>query len=424
MKKILCLLLAFLMVMSFAAASGNGERKAEGDNAVELTMGSWRTDDAVQMKAVLGEFTKQYPNIKIRFQPTIPAEYNATLRLQLEGGVGPDVMYARSFATGNKLFEDGYFADVSSVEGYNNNYSGSNKAPWLAKDGTPFGIPFAAVSHGIYYNKDIFDELGLTQPKDWDDFLSYCETIKEAGYMPLANSLGDEWDITEVVFMSIAPNFIGGMDGRLAYDRGEKKFNGSEVVKLFEAMASLAPYLPGGFEALGYNDSNALFATGQAAMFFDGSWTIGTFADVDFKWGILPPPAPVGSSQEYITFHADAGMAINTKTEHPEEAALLLSWFGSKEGAAALAKYLPTGFFPMSENSVVIQDEHANQFLSLNSGRGTDVRWAWPELLAGEPSGYTLMQNGSIGVITGVVTPQEAADNFRNGLAEWYTPAK
>lgn len=424
MKKTLCLLIVSIMVMSNLFASGNDEAKTDAEMGVELTMGSWRTDDSVQMKAVLGEFTKQYPNIKVNFQPTIPAEYNTTLRLQLEGGIGPDVMYARSFATGNQLFQDGFFADVSSVSGYNNNYSASNKAPWLATDGSAFGIPFAAVSHGIYYNKDIFKELGLTQPKDWDEFLEYCQTIKDAGYIPLANALGDEWDITEVVFMSIAPNFIGGMEGRLAYDKKEKEFNGPEVVALFEAMASLKPYLPGGFEALGYNDSNALFATGQAAMYFDGSWTIGTFADVDFNWGILPPPAPKGATKEYITFHADAGMAMNSTTKHPEEVKTLLSWFGSKEGAAALAKYLPTGFFPMSENSVVIEDAHANEFLALNNGRGTDVRWAWPELLGGEPSGYTLMQNGSIGVINGYITPQEAADTFKAGLAEWYAPAK
>ncbi len=424
MKKTLCLLIVSILVMSNLFANSNKEAKTDAEQGVELTMGSWRTDDTVQMKAVLGEFTKQYPNIKVNFQPTIPAEYNTTLRLQLEGGIGPDVMYARSFATGNQLFQDGFFADVSSVSGYNNNYSASNKAPWLATDGSAFGIPFAAVSHGIYYNKDIFKELGLTQPKDWDEFLEYCQTIKDAGYMPLANALGDEWDITEVVFMSIAPNFIGGMEGRLAYDKKEKEFNGPEVVKLFEAMASLKPYLPGGFEALGYNDSNALFATGQAAMYFDGSWTIGTFADVDFNWGILPPPAPKGATKEYITFHADAGMAMNSTTKYPEEVKTLLSWFGSTEGAAALAKYLPTGFFPMSENSVVIEDAHANEFLGLNNGRGTDVRWAWPELLGGEPSGYTLMQNGSIGVINGFVTPQEAADAFKAGLAEWYAPAQ
>lgn len=424
MKKVLSLLIVFLVAISFSFAGGSQDSASASGDAVKLKMGSWRTDDVQQMKAVLQEFSKDYPNIEVDFQPTNPPDYNATLRLQLTSGTGPDVMYARSFATGEALFNDGYFADVSALEGLKDNYDEGTRAPWATADGTSFAIPFAAVSHGIYYNKDIFAELNLSAPKNWDDFLNICQTIKDAGYIPLANALGDEWDIAEVVLMSIAPNFIGGYEGRLAYDKGEKEFNGPEVVALFEAMASLTPYLPKGFEGLGYNDSNALFATGQAAMYFDGSWTIGTFEDVDFQWDILPPPAPAGNSKEYITFHADAGMAMNAATEHPEEVKLLLQWFGSKRGAEALAAQLPTGFFPMSDNAVTIEDEHANSFLAMNKGRGTDVRWPWPELLAGEPSGYTLMMNGAIGVINGMMTPKEAADSLKEGLSSWYAPAQ
>ena len=424
MKKALGLLIILLVTNSLSFAAGAQDSDSEKAGVVKLTMGSWRTDDVQQMKAVLAEFTKEYPNIEIDFQPTNPPDYNATLRLQLASGTGPDVMYARSFATGEELFNDGYFADLSSLEGIQEDYDEGTRSSWLTADGRSFAIPFAAVSHGIYYNKDIFSQLNLSAPKDWDDFLNICQTIKDAGYIPLANALGDEWDIAEVVFMSIAPNFIGGYEGRLAYDKGEKEFNGPEVVALFEAMASLAPYLPEGFSGLSYNDSNALFATGQAAMYFDGSWSIGTFKDVDFEWDILPPPAPVGSNNEYITFHADAGMAMNVSTAYPEEAKLLLRWFGSENGAAALAAQLPTGFFPMSNNPVTIEDKHANSFLALNEGRGTDIRWPWAKLLGGEPSGYNLMVRGSIGVINGTMTPKQAADLLQEGLSSWYGPAQ
>ncbi|WP_246745023.1 hypothetical protein [Thiospirochaeta perfilievii] len=88
MKRTLCLFIVFVLAVSGIMANGNGEAKVENaSNSVELIMGSWRTDDTAQMKAVLGEFTKQHPNIKVVFQPTIPAEYNTTLRMQLEGGL-------------------------------------------------------------------------------------------------------------------------------------------------------------------------------------------------------------------------------------------------------------------------------------------------------------------------------------------------
>jgi raffinose/stachyose/melibiose transport system substrate-binding protein len=425
-KRTVTVLLMLLLATSLIMATGSGEDAADGsgEEKVTLVMGSWRTDDVTQMKALLKEFNAAYPNIEVVFQPTNPPDYNATLRLQLESGTGPDLMYARSYVTGLGLFKEGYFAELSDLENINTSYDAGTRSPWADENGKSFAIPFIAVSHGVYYNIDIFNELGLSVPDTWDELLSVSQAIKNAGYIPIANALGDEWDIAEVVFMSIAPNFIGGRDGRLAYDDGERAFNDDHVVSLFEAMGSLKPYLPAGFEALTYNDSNALFATGQAAMYFDGSWTLGTFSDVDFEWSVFAPPVPEAGDDAYICFHADAGMAMNSSTEYPEQAKLFLEWLGTKEGAQASASNLPTGMFPMSKHAVEISDTHANDFLALNQGRGTDVRWVWPKLLGGEPSGYGLVMNGSISVITGSITPQEAADNFQNGLAKWYAPAQ
>lgn len=83
---------------------------------VVLTMGSWRADDVEQMNRLLSIY-KDKTGVEIQFQPTTPADYNATLRLQLDAGTGPDLMYARSYATGVELFDQGYFADCTDIPG-------------------------------------------------------------------------------------------------------------------------------------------------------------------------------------------------------------------------------------------------------------------------------------------------------------------
>ena len=293
----------------------------------------------------------------------------------------------------------------------------------MTADGKSFAVPFVAVSHGVYYNKDIFAKLGLSVPKTWEEFLAAAAKIKAAGIVPVANSLGDEWDIAEVVFMSIAPNFIGGREGRLAYESGKKAWNDADMVSAFQAMKDLVPFLPSGFEALTYNDSNALFATGKAAMYFDGSWTLGTFKDVPFNWGVFAPPPPAGKKAQ-VCFHADAGLTMNANTKHPKEAAEFLAWICSKEGATTAAKYLPTGFYPMIDAPIAISDAHADEMLAQNQGRGLDVRLAWPRLMEGDPSGYNLIMYGSIQVMKGIKTPKQAADEMAAGLAKWYVPSK
>ena len=75
---------------------------------VTLTLGSWRVDDVDAWTAITEAFHEEYPNITVKFDPTNPPDYNATLRTQLETGTGPDLFFVRSFATGRELFDQGY----------------------------------------------------------------------------------------------------------------------------------------------------------------------------------------------------------------------------------------------------------------------------------------------------------------------------
>lgn len=408
-----------------ATDSGASEAAAPSGEAVELVMGSWRVDDVAQMEKILAAFTAEHPNITVKFEPTNPPDYNAALRAQLEGGTGPDVFYLRSYTNSRLLFADGFVESLAGEkEMLADTFGEANLVPWSTLEGEPYGLPLIAVSHGIYYNKSLFAELGLEPPTTWEGLMETAQAIKDAGYIPFANASGDPWTIAEIVFMNLAPNFIGGREGRLAYLAGERCFNDEYAVAAFEATSELAPFLPDGQEALVYYDSQALFETGQAAMWMGGSWDIPVFqSDItDFEWGVFATPAREGEPQ-YVTFHLDAGIGINAASEHKEEAKILLEWMAGQTFAKMLADELP-GFFPIHLEAPAVANDYANQFLALNEGRGTDVRWAWDGLLDGTPDGYTLMQDGAIAVIKGDKTPQEAADDLQNGLAQWLEAAQ
>jgi raffinose/stachyose/melibiose transport system substrate-binding protein len=397
---------------------------AEGE-AVELTMGSWRTDDVEQMSRILAKFNEAYPNITINFDPTNPPDYNATLRTQLEGGTAPDLFYLRSFATSRQLFDEGFLEPLTGLPGLEENFTAEARGPWATEDGTPYGVPFIAVSHGIYYNQDIFEELGIAVPQTWEDLLAAAQTIQDAGYTPIANGAGDAWTIAEIVFMNIAPTFIGGYEGRQAYLSGERCFNDENSVRAFQAIAELAPFFPEGQQALTYYDSQQLFLQGEAAMWFGGSWDIPFFESEapEFAWSVFPIPAPAGQDQRYVTFHLDAGMGVNAASEHKEEAKLFLEWMTGEEFAAMMANEMP-GFFPIRTEAPAVENPVANAFLAFNEGAGLDVRWAWEKLLDGQPDGYTLMQDNAIAVLNGDKTAQEAADALQEGLATWFEPAQ
>jgi raffinose/stachyose/melibiose transport system substrate-binding protein len=421
MKKVLLpfVLIALVMVTALAPTTTQAQEK------VTLVMGSWRVDDVAQMEAVLAAFNEAYPNIEVQFDPTNPPDYNATLQSQFETGTAPDLMYLRSFATGRGLYDQGFLAEISDLPGLHENFTPEALSVWATEDGVNYGVPFIAVSHGVYYNVDLFNELGIAIPTTWEELLAAAQTLKDNGYDAFANASGDTWTIAEIVFMNIAPTFIGGYEGRMAYLNGERCFNDENAVAAFQAVADLGPYVPEDQAALTYYDSQQIFLMGEAGMWLGGSWDIPFFEseEPDFEWSIFAVPAPEAQEEEYVTFHLDAGMGINAQTAHPDEARLFLEWMTTPEFAAVFGNQLP-GFFPLNIHAPVLENVHADTFLKLNEGRGLDVRWAWEKLLAGAPDGYTLMQDNAIAVLAGDITAQEAADNLQNGLAEWFEPAQ
>jgi raffinose/stachyose/melibiose transport system substrate-binding protein len=230
--------------------------------------------------------------------------------------------------------------------------------------------------------------------------------------------------MAEMLFMNFAPSFIGGREGRLAYESGEKCFDDPQLVSVFQAMADLAPYFPDGQEALTYADSQQIWLQGEAAMWIGGSWDIPFFEGEEppFEWGEFQVPTPEGGVKA-VTFHLDAGIGINAASEHKDAAKTVIEWLATDKAAAMMAAELP-GFFPIQKKPPTVADPHAAKFLSWNEDSELDVRFVWPVLSDGTPDGYSLVQAGAVGVVNGTMTPEEAAKSLQDGLAEWYEPAQ
>jgi ABC-type sugar transport system, periplasmic component len=426
MKKLglLSLGLALVLVIGIFTVSSTGWSAGK----VTLTLGSWRTDDVEQMNRMLAAFTKTHPDIVVKFLPTNPPDYNSVLRTQLTGGTGPDLMYLRSFKVGQDLFADGFAAPLTDLPGLKQNFSEGSLSPWTTTKGELFGVPFIAVSHGIYYNIDLFKKYNLKVPQTWAELIAVAKTLKAAGITPFANGSKDQWDMNEIVFMNLLPDFVGGRASRQEYETGKVPFNDAKMVSAFQAIKDIAPYLPEGQEGVGYADSQQLFAMGKAAMFFGGSWDVAMFekAAPPFQWSIFATPAPAGR-KAVVTFHPDCGIGLNKASKHQKEGKIFLSWLTTKEAAQILADELP-GFYPLNKNAVKInKSKHANDFYALSNGKEVDCRFDWPVIMdapQGQTSGYNLTQDAALAVAKGAMTPQQAADSVQAGLEQWFKPTQ
>lgn len=415
-------------------------QQAELTEQTVLTMGSWRTDDIPQMRHILDIFEKQTPGIRIIFDPTPAPEYDEVLAAQLKTKSAPDLFYLRSFNVSRRLFEQGYLVTLNDLPGLKENFSADMLAPWTSNQDKLYGVPFIAVAHGIYYNKQIFSKLNLTPPRTWEALLNHARIIQKAGIIPFANASGDEWTINEIVFFNLAPNFIGGYEGRMAYLNGERCFNDHHMIAAFQALEDLSPFLPPNHTLLKYIDSLYIFIQGRAAMWMGGSWDI-PFIESEspnFEWDVFAPP-PAGKSHRFMCFHLDAGMGINSDSKNKPAARIFLSWLTRPETGRLLANTLP-GFFsmhrpqpvsntrkvssPPNQPESALKDPHANTFLGLKNKYPTDIRLAWEKLREGTPDGYNLMQEAAVHVINKEWSPQQAANFVQEGLATWFKPAR
>ena len=54
----------------------------------------------------------------------------------------------------------------------------------------PVGVP-TYYQWGVYYRKDIFEQMGIAVPANWADFIAACAKLKAGGVtqLPLARSI-------------------------------------------------------------------------------------------------------------------------------------------------------------------------------------------------------------------------------------------
>ncbi len=392
--------------------------------SAQLTIESWRNDDlGIWQDKILPVFMAENPDIKVTFSPTAPTQYNAALNAKLEGGTAGDLITCRPFDSSLDLYNKGYLANLTDLSALDN-FASFAKSAWSTDDGSAtFCVPMASVIHGFIYNKDAFDQLGITPPETQAQFMDVLKAIKQDGtYIPLAMGTLDQWESAAMGYQNIGPMYWKGEKGRLAIINGTEKLTDPEWVKPFEVIAQWKDYLGDGFEAQSYPDSQTLFTLGRAAIYPAGSWEISGFnRDADFKMGAFRPPLPKAGDDCYIDDHTDIAMGLNPASPNAAAAKVFLEWLGTKEFAQLYSNALP-GFFSLSKHTISLDDPLANEFISWRKDCQSTIRSAAQILTRGTPNLWSAMWTASANVINGTQTPEEAAAGLQAGLESWYAP--
>ncbi|NLC52160.1 MAG: extracellular solute-binding protein [Firmicutes bacterium] len=165
----------------------------------------------------------------------------------------------------------------------------------LYKHGHIYCLPTGLSIFGVFYNKQIFDDLGLEEPKNWPEFIKVCEKIKAHGIYPMvmdgkhaANYFTFGW--------GNMPFAVGGEEyADAAYYQKPDLYISKPFIVFLERLAEFAKkgYLHPGTASFDHTQSQMEFIQGKAAMITNGTWIANEMKDVtppDFKWGFMPLP--------------------------------------------------------------------------------------------------------------------------------------
>ncbi|AFZ68018.1 ABC transporter substrate-binding protein [Deinococcus peraridilitoris] len=413
---------ASVMILCLMALGQGAAQKTE------LRIESWRNDDLkIWRDTILPAFEKDHPNIDVVFTPSAPAEYNAVVETKLKGGTAGDIIACRPFDASLGLYNAKHLVALNDLKGLRN-FSTVAKAAWSTDDGkTTFCVPTAAVIHGFLYNKAVFKELGLSEPKTEKEFLAAMEKVKaNKKYAPIAMGSKDQWEAATMGYQNIGPTLWKGEQGRTGLLKGSAQYNKGGFLQAFQALERWRPYLPQGYQALAYPDVQNLFAQGRAAVYPAGSWDIATFRGMNPKLdlGAFPAYTFAAGQKCVISDHPDIGFGLNAASKNKDAAKVFLEWMAGPEFARLYANALP-GFYPLANVAYKVNDPVAQEFLDWRKTCDKTFRSSY-QLLSrnANPNNENDLWNATAQVLNGKMTPQQAGDFVQKNLASWYAPQK
>ncbi|NMD37259.1 MAG: carbohydrate ABC transporter substrate-binding protein [Christensenellaceae bacterium] len=339
MKKLLSLVLVLAMALSIALTFANAEETK--------TVVYWSMWEATEPQGVvLQQAADAYAaatGVKVEIQFKGRTGIREGLEPALQAGTVIDI-FDEDVDRVNGTFAQ-YLLDLEELA-KEANYEETAMPALVATarnvaGGTLKSIPYQPNVFNIFYNKAIFEEVGVTEvPQTWVEFLNACEKIKAGGYIPLTS---DDAYIVSNFGYHLARHI--GEEGVIKVVKEGLFAEEPAVLKVAQAYEELFQkgYLS---PTMGSN----VWPTAQiqeigmdeAAMYLNGSWLpneiLGTTGP-EFQWGCMAYPAVEGGvdGTEAANYGAQV-FAINNKSEVAKEAFDLIMYFVTGEYDALLSK--------------------------------------------------------------------------------------
>lgn len=283
---------------------------------------------------IIKSFNQKYPNITVE-QELVTNEPSSVLKARLATGEIPDI-----FSCGTEVMDiakGGFLTELTNEAFLKNILPDTLKSrTFTDTDGKIWAMPIDGSCIGIFYNKKMFADNGLTAPQTLTELKKVCETFKNKNIPAFALGFKDSWTIKMASVSAFSPAVYGS---NLTWDddknSGKATFASTEGWKTsFDILKMIYTYgnTKTAFDT-DYNGACSMFAQGKAAMMAQGLWALEPIRKItaDLDIGIMGVPVSENPADTKLHQFPDFSLSISSKSKHIEEAKKFLEFMSTKE---------------------------------------------------------------------------------------------
>ncbi|MBW6418833.1 extracellular solute-binding protein [Celeribacter sp. PS-C1] len=316
-----------------------------------------------------------------KITPIFKGSYEETLTSGIaafRAGEQPNIMQVFDAGSATVIGAQGATVPVQDLLSENgvdfdiNDYIPGVRYFYADNQGKMIGMPFNSSSPVMYYNADALAAAGVEVPTTYEEFEAIAPALKEAGYIPLVQT-HLPWEFVEnfhsrhnLPFATNANGYDGAEGTQILVNSDEMKMHFTKVKEWLDE-----GYF--GFFGTGWDDNQAQFEAGKAAMYIGSSGDFGGLSSkgMSFEWGSSYLPYWASITEEgYQTFIGGASLfaMAGKSAEENKATAEFFRYLTSPE--VQYMWHRETGYVPVTTAAYELAkaDGHYDRFPAAETG--------------------------------------------------------
>ena len=388
------------------------------------------------MNEIVDRFNSTHAGIHVTHSGFSGLAYEQATKTAFAGGAVPDFLQTDAGPGALSAFiEADQLMDLTDVVEANKGSIYPDALDSVLYKDRYWGAPWAmTIANLIYYNAGILSEHGVDPATltTWSAFTDACQTFQDAGVTPVLIGAKNAWPGGHWAQHLYIRTFgvKGSVDlflrGLYVDHESDRRFTDPNAVRVWELIQELLDkeYYSRGVLSDDYPIAFGKLFRGDGAFFQTGGWLLGDwFANVepqiDLQFMLMPSIDDIAESNaDEVSFNART-LIVPRESNHPAEAQEFVKWYlQSEEPHRIWYTYMPGEAppMPLSEPMENLRPESARLVQMLDNAPALTIMI---ERAIDYNIGQEILWHGSSGVLSGALTPVEAAQRAENLVLDW-----